>query len=340
MVSQKKVPCAGRKFLLFIARFHRGFAVHLREEMIDEHAEVAGSVTERRDLQNGHGQAIEEVFAEVSGRDLLGQRPVGGGHNSHVDLQRLDRSEAHRPRLLESCAAALPAPAREARRARRGRACRRRRPRNSPSLGCFASVNAPFSCPKSSDSTSSAGIAPQLTAMNGRSRRGLARWIARASISLPVPDSPSTSTGTLRTATRRASWMRRLMTRLRWIMSTKLRSLWGLRGAALTQALVLLAEQVGDEIGGDLERHRSGADAVVLRRLDELSRESCLAEEDPDRGHGRRSRAQMKRQRSVARSVTQRALNGPDGGFMNLAELGRSTELLLYDLNARRAAAP
>jgi len=34
------------------------------------------------------------------------------------------------------------------------------------------------------------GIAPQLTAMNGRSVRGLAEWMARATSSLPVPLSP------------------------------------------------------------------------------------------------------------------------------------------------------
>ncbi len=57
-----------------------------------------------------------------------------------------------------------------------------------------APVNAPFSWPNSSLSSSSAGIAPQLTATKGRLRRGLASWIARATTSLPVPDSPRTST--------------------------------------------------------------------------------------------------------------------------------------------------
>src|SRR5262245_41761582 len=33
-------------------------------------------------------------------------------------------------------------------------------------------------------------MAPQLIATNGRLRRGLASWIARAATSLPVPDSP------------------------------------------------------------------------------------------------------------------------------------------------------
>ena len=36
--------------------------------------------------------------------------------------------------------------------------------------------------------------APQLTATNGRSARGELKWMARAASSLPVPDSPVTST--------------------------------------------------------------------------------------------------------------------------------------------------
>ena len=57
-----------------------------------------------------------------------------------------------------------------------------------------APVNAPFSWPNSSLSSSSAGIAPQLIGTNGRSRRGEASWMARATTSLPVPDSPRIST--------------------------------------------------------------------------------------------------------------------------------------------------
>ncbi len=57
-----------------------------------------------------------------------------------------------------------------------------------------APVNAPFSWPKSSLSTSSRGSAAQFTFTSGRSRRGLRSWIARATSSLPVPVSPSTST--------------------------------------------------------------------------------------------------------------------------------------------------
>src|SRR3954469_2197474 len=53
-----------------------------------------------------------------------------------------------------------------------------------------APVKAPRSWPNISLSTRSRGIAAQLTRTNGLSRRGLASWIALATSSLPVPDSP------------------------------------------------------------------------------------------------------------------------------------------------------
>src|SRR5207302_378041 len=50
----------------------------------------------------------------------------------------------------------------------------------SPGLVCTAVVKAPRTCPKSWLSSSVSGIAPQLSAMNTRSARQLAAWIARA----------------------------------------------------------------------------------------------------------------------------------------------------------------
>ena len=65
---------------------------------------------------------------------------------------------------------------------------------NLPSCCRCAPVNAPRSCPKSSLSASSRGIAAQFTAMNGASGSPASRWISRASSSLPVPLSPRMST--------------------------------------------------------------------------------------------------------------------------------------------------
>ena len=81
------------------------------------------------------------------------------------------------------------------RRSRRGTACRRRPLEAAVARASTAPVNAPFSWPNSSLSSSVSGIAAQLTATNGPVARGeLRRGCARATSSLPVPLSPSSST--------------------------------------------------------------------------------------------------------------------------------------------------
>ena len=63
-----------------------------------------------------------------------------------------------------------------------------------PMWRLLAPVNAPASCPKSSLSSSSDGIAAVLSATKGLRARGDSRCSARATSSLPVPVSPVTST--------------------------------------------------------------------------------------------------------------------------------------------------
>ena len=65
---------------------------------------------------------------------------------------------------------------------------------NRPSRRSAAPVNAPFSWPNSSLSSSVSGSAPQLTAMNALPRREDRSCSAFATSSLPVPDSPWIST--------------------------------------------------------------------------------------------------------------------------------------------------
>ena len=62
-------------------------------------------------------------------------------------------------------------------------------------MSVTAPVKLPRWWPKNSLSMSSVGIAPQLIATNGPSRRGPDSWIMRATSSLPVPDSPEMCTG-------------------------------------------------------------------------------------------------------------------------------------------------
>ena len=80
---------------------------------------------------------------------------------------------------------------------------------NRPGLLATAPVNAPFAWPNSSASTSCSGSAAQFTKMNGRSARALFAWIIRATISLPVPLSPSIRTVTSLPATSSASRLTR-----------------------------------------------------------------------------------------------------------------------------------
>ncbi len=61
---------------------------------------------------------------------------------------------------------------------------------HSPFFGYTAPVNAPFTCPKSVDSSRSGGRLPELTVTKARSERDEFVWIARATSSLPVPLSP------------------------------------------------------------------------------------------------------------------------------------------------------
>ena len=73
---------------------------------------------------------------------------------------------------------------------------------NLPIRCLVAPVNAPFSCPNSSDSINSDGIAAQLTSTSGPSARADWAWTWRATNSLPVPGSPVMSTRASDGATR------------------------------------------------------------------------------------------------------------------------------------------
>jgi len=75
---------------------------------------------------------------------------------------------------------------------------------NSPRRVPVAPVKLPRACPNSSLSNTPSAIAPQSTAMNGPDARALEAWMARATSSLPVPLSPTTSTVASVSATRAA----------------------------------------------------------------------------------------------------------------------------------------
>jgi hypothetical protein len=53
-VRQKKISCARGKLLLLEAGLALGLAVHLDEQVVDEHAHVALALAEWGDFQDGH----------------------------------------------------------------------------------------------------------------------------------------------------------------------------------------------------------------------------------------------------------------------------------------------
>ena len=65
---------------------------------------------------------------------------------------------------------------------------------NRPIRSSRASVNAPFLCPKSSESSNVEGTVPRSTVTNASSERLDKAWISCATNSLPVPFSPRMST--------------------------------------------------------------------------------------------------------------------------------------------------
>ena len=77
---------------------------------------------------------------------------------------------------------------------------------NLPLRCLIAEVKAPFSCPKSSLSISSEGMAAQFTSTNGAAARELLACSQRATSSLPVPFSPVISTRASHGATLSISW--------------------------------------------------------------------------------------------------------------------------------------
>ena len=78
---------------------------------------------------------------------------------------------------------------------------------SSPGLSRIAPVNAPFTWPNISDSSSVSGSAAQLIATSGRLERRLCWWMNWAMSSLPDPLSPVMNAEASVGATRRASAM-------------------------------------------------------------------------------------------------------------------------------------
>ena len=131
--------------------------------------DVVGAVAQRRRAQRHDVQPEVQVLAELAGRDRRLQIAVGRGDDAHVDLQRLLAADARELARLQHAQHLGLRRQRSCRRSRRGRWCRRRPARTGRACAPVAPVNAPRSCPNSSDSISSGGMAAQFTLTNGLS---------------------------------------------------------------------------------------------------------------------------------------------------------------------------
>ena len=137
--------------------------------------QVARPLAQRRQRDRDDVEPVVEVLAELA----LRRRPRAGRGWSRRRRARRRRSGRCRrrggPGAPGARAGAWPAAPAGARRSRRGTACRRRRPRSGRACARTAPVNAPFSWPNSSDSSSFSGSAAQLTGTNACVARGLLR---------------------------------------------------------------------------------------------------------------------------------------------------------------------
>ena len=148
-------------------------AAEFLEEVLGENRDVLRALPQRRHFDRDHVQAKEEVLAEALLADGLLEVLVGGSDHPNVGLQGLRRADGLEGLFLEDAQQLhLEIRAHVADFVEEDRAPVRDQ-RTCPSRFDVAFVKAPLTWPKSSDSSSSSGIAPQLTATSAWSARRL-----------------------------------------------------------------------------------------------------------------------------------------------------------------------
>ena len=172
--------------------------------MIDERRDLFAPLAQRRQPQADDVEAVEEVLAEASLGDQRLEVGVGGGDDAHVDLDRLRLAEAvHFVRLEEAEQLGLQVEADlgdlvEEQRAAGGGA-------DDAVERRFGAGEGPLAV---AEQLALEHLARDRGAVEGDERLGRARpearWMARASTSLPVPVSPVSSTLMSAGAMRRA----------------------------------------------------------------------------------------------------------------------------------------
>ena len=167
------------------------------EEVLRQQRDVLAALAQRRQRRSGPrsgGRYRSSRNAPCLDHRARRSRLVAAMTRTSTCDRRVPPTRSNSP-LLQHAQQLRLRSQRAARRSRRGRACRRRPARSGPALLASAPVNAPFSWPNSSLSSS---VARQRRAVDARRtaapRAADAAWIARATSSLPVPVSPAIST--------------------------------------------------------------------------------------------------------------------------------------------------
>ena len=158
----------------------------LREEVLGKQRDVPRPLAQRRDPHRHHRQPVEQIAPEGPPLHLGLEILVRGRDEAHVDLHRPVGPDRGHPLLLDRA---------QELGLERERHLADLVEEERPAVGhleeaapvSVAPVKAPLRKPNSSDSNSSSGMAAQLTATKGRSRRAPEKWIERASSSLPTP---------------------------------------------------------------------------------------------------------------------------------------------------------
>ena len=100
-MSEENICGVGGKFLLDVGELRDLVAVDLFQQEVDQKGEVALAISQRRELDHGHGQAIEEVWPEAPGDGVVTEGSIRRRDDAGIDLHRGRRSNRHDLSLLQ-----------------------------------------------------------------------------------------------------------------------------------------------------------------------------------------------------------------------------------------------
>ena len=168
--------------------------------------------------------------------------------------------------------------------------------------------------------------------------RGPAAWIARASNSLPVPDfafdqhrhrTQRGLAGALHNAPHCGGSIDDVAEARRLVRRAC---------AQLAQACVGGTPHIGHEFGGEVKRHRCGAQAMCLGSFDQFRAIAGLGENDPDGRHRGRAGTQVKDHLRLRPLRGEPAVERGRRSRMDFAEVGWTAQTDVFDRDARAGA--